>query len=434
MKILNLKSKIDNSNLNNNYFLNNIYNIKANDTVTPPSNKEWSNIVYSYNNKNNMHYNIYDNILLKIINGYFNMYNKTLNDKIRLRYINKRKRRILGNKVWIGKTEIKHTNDLVTINIFVYNRKVNFLIKKLNSITNNYYINKFYKIKQIIDNNTINNSTFRNIVTVYSSNINKLLSSFNLEKSKFNINNKYYNYLFVNMYSKYIKNIFKKELRVLQYKQYVKLYTLKYKNTYIIPLKKLINKIYKKRIIFNIVSLKNYFLDSNILTQIIGIKAKKRNNRILKVLKYALKKVRTPVFSKNLISREKNILNIKNNLLLKNNKELININDNIDLSIKNTFTEYKKENLDQEIIKSTKNKLVTGIRLESSGRLTRRFTAQRSVSKLRYKGTIKNIDSAYKGLSSKLLRNSTGSNLQYTKLRSKNRIGAFGIKGWTSSI
>ena len=43
-----------------------------------------------------------------------------------------------------------------------------------------------------------------------------------------------------------------------------------------------------------------------------------------------------------------------------------------------------------------------------------------------------NIDSSYKGLSSVLLRNKLSSNLQYTKLNSKTRIGSFGLKGWVS--
>lgn len=82
---------------------------------------------------------------------------------------------------------------------------------------------------------------------------------------------------------------------------------------------------------------------------------------------------------------------------------------------------------------SIKNKSITGIRIEAAGRLTRRNTAERSIFKLRYKGNLKNMDSSYKGFSSVLLRGHAKSNVQYTKLKSKRRIGSFGLKGWVSS-
>jgi hypothetical protein len=75
---------------------------------------------------------------------------------------------------------------------------------------------------------------------------------------------------------------------------------------------------------------------------------------------------------------------------------------------------------------------LAGFRLEANGRLNRRYTASRSINKVKYKGSLLNIDSSYKGLSSVLLRNNLSSNLQYTKLNSKTRIGSFGLKGWVS--
>jgi hypothetical protein len=74
-----------------------------------------------------------------------------------------------------------------------------------------------------------------------------------------------------------------------------------------------------------------------------------------------------------------------------------------------------------------------GVRLEAKGRLSKRFTASRSVFKLNWKGGLKNVDSSFKGLSTVMLRGNSKSNIEYTMLRSKYRIGAFGIKGWVSS-
>ena len=87
----------------------------------------------------------------------------------------------------------------------------------------------------------------------------------------------------------------------------------------------------------------------------------------------------------------------------------------------------------KNILDSIKHKSVTGIRIEAAGRLTRRNTAAKSVFKLKYKGNLKNADSSYKGLSTILLRGHAKSNVQYTKLKSKLRIGSFGLKGWVSS-
>jgi hypothetical protein len=80
-----------------------------------------------------------------------------------------------------------------------------------------------------------------------------------------------------------------------------------------------------------------------------------------------------------------------------------------------------------------KYKSIAGARLEAKGRLTRRFTASRSVLKIKWKGSLKNIDSSYKGLSSIMLRGHVKSNIQYSLINSKTRNGAFGLKGWLSS-
>jgi hypothetical protein len=75
---------------------------------------------------------------------------------------------------------------------------------------------------------------------------------------------------------------------------------------------------------------------------------------------------------------------------------------------------------------------MAGVRLEAKGRLTRRFTASRSIFKIKWKGSLKNIDSSYKGLSSVILKGHVKSNVQYSLVKSKTRNGAFGLKGWIS--
>ena len=75
---------------------------------------------------------------------------------------------------------------------------------------------------------------------------------------------------------------------------------------------------------------------------------------------------------------------------------------------------------------------LTGFILEVKARLSKRYTASRSVHKMKYKGNLINLDSSYRDLSSVILKGNLKSNIQYTKLKSKTRIGSFGIKGWIS--
>jgi len=146
---------------------------------------------------------------------------------------------------------------------------------------------------------------------------------------------------------------------------------------------------------------------------------------------------KNPKFSSNLvffcfkftviICFNKDILNkllldvFSNSSFVKENQSVVSKNSNKDITL-----------LDF-ILNSIKHKNMAGVRLEAKGRLTRRFTASRSVFKIRWKGGLKNIDSSYRGLSSVILRGHLKSNVQYSALNSKTRNGAFGLKGWISS-
>lgn len=279
----------------------------------------------------------------------------------------------------------------------------------------------------------------------------------------------------------FISKYLEKGLLFLYYKQILFLNKSKFNYTYLLPLKNFMIKIYKKKIEFNLVTLKYLHLNSDIFTQILVLKLKNRKNRILGVLKTSLRAVNLPSVNKffvlNEVFNRKNKLkdlilkyllndplfikkesNDKLNNILKNSlpinfdtdfiKYLENIvlnkflpynlrmefkkflknpkfNANLPVLIKKEYDKYYR-NL---VLNSLKYKVVNGIRIEASGRLTRRITAARSIFKLRYKGNLKNTDSSYKGFSSVILRGHLKSNIQYTKLGSKTRIGSFGLKG-----
>jgi hypothetical protein len=108
------------------------------------------------------------------------------------------------------------------------------------------------------------------------------------------------------------------------------------------------------------------------------------------------------------------------------------------LKSKESYEEHNKTKINinarliNYILSSLKYKNIGGVRLEAKGRLTRRFTASRSVFKIKWKGSLKNVDSSYRGLSSNILRGYVKSNIQYSIINSKTRNGAFGLKGWIS--
>ncbi len=257
-----------------------------------------------------------------------------------------------------------------------------------------------------------------------------------------------------NIYNKFVSKILleKEIIAIAYYKLLLNLNKSKFEDKFLLNLKFLISRIYNKEVEFNIVNLKAICLNSDIFTQAISLKLKNRNNRLLKVLRYFLYMIKLPKVN---VIRERfnsnnpeklwiNIVkNLKVNYIFYNNKDILNqllfgifknsnffkgieqYKDNISISSTTSLSNY--------VLNSLKYKHIGGVRLETKGRLTRRFTASRSVFKIKWKGSLKNIDSSYKGLSSVILRGYLKSNVQYSIINSKTRNGAFGIKGWISS-
>jgi hypothetical protein len=75
---------------------------------------------------------------------------------------------------------------------------------------------------------------------------------------------------------------------------------------------------------------------------------------------------------------------------------------------------------------------MAGAKLIVKGRLTKRYRADRAVYKLKWKGGLKNIDSAFKGLSGVVFRGYLDSNVEKSIQTSKRRIGSFAVRGWFS--
>jgi len=107
-----------------------------------------------------------------------------------------------------------------------------------------------------------------------------------------------------------------KEILKKEYKRYIlllKINKIKFNDTFISKLIYLVNKIYKKKVEFNIVNLKKMHLNSDIYTQAVSLKLRNKDNKLYRILKASLRKVKVPTISK--ISEKQNKPN-KNEFLV----------------------------------------------------------------------------------------------------------------------
>jgi hypothetical protein len=455
----------------------------------PPANQEWFNSIYSYNNAYSKNITVSDKTLSKIIKSYFNLYfsKQLLYSKRMLT----RFRRLAINRVFISKAELKHTSSKVIITIYVYNEERRALLNRLRRIeailfpSFNLVSQKIHKDKILSLYEKLNlirkvkeNFLFKNwleecrkyiieeidfkkkdLVNVNKSRLinNKILEISTLEENlksllliRATCENDYvslgkYETIYTRLFS---KTLLEKEINIITYfKLLLALNKSKYEDKFLLGLKPLIKKIYNKEVEFNIVNLKSIYLNSDIFTQLLSLKLKNRNNRLLIVLKHFLHMVKLPKINilrerfinmnikdlwvnkvKNLSTKSYN-LNIKRDNL---NQLLTSLFSDCNFSDKLKREELIKQNLINFVLNTLKYKNLSGVRLEAKGRLTRRFTASRSVFKIKWKGSLKNIDSSYRGLPSVILRGHVKPNIQNSIINSKTRNGAFGIKGWIS--
>jgi hypothetical protein len=181
---------------------------------------------------------------------------------------------------------------------------------------------------------------------------------------------------------------------------------LKFDSIFMSKLIDLIKQIYNKNVELNIVNLKKMHLNSDIYTQAVSLKLRNRDNKLYRVLKASLRKIKLPVIRKidekqkkpnrdeffinrirnNTIStmfalnskKNKNIKDRLQNLLLK----FYPLADNLKINLINRSSNINRPvSLENYVLRSLKHVNLRGIRVEAKGRLTRRFTASRSVLK-----------------------------------------------------
>lgn len=379
-----------------------------------PAVRDWKNSIYVYNKNTISLIPVASRLVMKLIKGYFNSYNLNIESKLRSSRLRRRNRKLSTNKIFLSEGEFKHTNDKVNITLYVYNKqKLNYLSKLRKRYTRLFNKVRFIKKLQLIRTQGMNiisqqqnkSKTLTNVLPQYNSKV-------------FKIQNIYY--------KTFIKKSIKRLKYYMYYKQLLYINKAKFENSYIQGLIDLIKKIYKKNIEFNIINLKYLYFNSDIYTQPMVLKLRKKRE-LLWYLRELVKKAK--IKKVNLNGRSKYYFNLEN---------LFNIN-NIDTTnnLLNKLMQYNKKNSDnlkKLILDDIKYKRVSGVRLEAAGRLTKRYTASRSQYKFKYKGNLANTYTTIQGYPSSLIRGNEKPNLQYTKLNSKSRIGSFGVKGWVSGV
>ena|SRR5271154_7686 len=361
----------------------------------PPSIREWNNSIYVFN-KNALDFIPQTTLLTnKLIKSYFNLYNYKIERKLRKSRLVHRLRRLSSNKIYLNNGEFKHTNNKVIVTLYVYNKQVDNYIKKMR----NKYINLF-RLNITSFNKLFNLIKLKGIQSLEkATNIKYLFANdLNIKSNLLNMNVLYY--YTTNFYKILMKRSLAKVKLYLYYKQLLYVNESKFNFVYLQHLKKYLEKVYNKNIEFNFINLRHFYLNSDILIDAISLKIRKDRRKLLKNLRIVKKKVN--IYRRISIFRKFNIIK--------------------DRYISKIF-------INKFIFNNISHKYITGFRLRISGRLTKRYTASRSISRLSHKGNLLNIDSSYKGLSSVILKGNIKSNLQYTKLNSKTRVGSFGVKG-----
>lgn len=324
-----------------------------------------------------------------------------------------------------------------------------------------YFYNKYVQVINLTNNKNNNVSNkYNNSEKLYLPNRGKSSSYLNISKNNlrdmYNIN--------------FIKEMLDKEFLYLYYIKILSLNNILFKNWFLMNLKNILASIYNKKIVFNLINLKYMHLNSDIFSQAIMIRLRNyRKNKLTKVLNKALNLVvlsRLNERSYNMQSPIYKFIDNHFNRFKYLNRELFNDNSNQLIDSKNNIknTVYTKGNLavwrekentylnslnylkpgyvpskirhlnsvQATTINFIKYKSVFGVKLETSGRLSKRSTASRAIFKFRYKGTLKNNADINRTDSSVIINNKI-TNLQFTKISSKTRNGSFGLKGWINN-
>lgn len=377
-----------------------------------PAVRDWKNSIYVYNKNSLSLIPVAGRLVMKLVKSYLLLYNLDIESELRKDKLRPRDRKLSLNKIFVSDGEFKHTNDNVNITLYVYNRqKLNYLLK-----LKNIYISLFKKVSfvrklQLIRKKGLN-------ILNQQQEISKLLTNL-LPGYSSELNSAHYYTIFID------KAVTRLEF-YLYYRQLLYINKAKFENSYLQGLKNLIIKIYKKNVEFNIINLKYFYFNSDILTQPLELKLKKKR-LLTRYLNDLVKKAKIKNIKLNVIPRY--FFELDRSFRINNSDTTNNLLNKLMQQNKTSSLYLKKV-----VLNDIKYKRVAGIRIGASGRLTKRFTASRSNSRFKYCGNLENNYSSIKAYPSSVIRGNYKPNLQYTNINSKTRIGSFGVKGWVSGV
>ena len=382
-------------------------NVEKNRILYPYFTKEWASSIYSYNKSYIKPLVSLDFILNKLIKSYINM----SKDNVKILFKRRRdnKIRYSANRTYSSTAELNHTNKIIFITLYLYNkkklsferslRKLMALIRFKKRIINRktiFRLNHKNRLFHSLKNNFFisrrwNMLTFKNVTNV----VTHLFTYIR--------NNSFTSYNIPSHNIRLLKKSSKLQETLLENTESIDFELSKFNTTNLesddLGVDSLTEKLYGKEVQMNVTDLKKIDSNSDIFSSAVALKLRDRKNKAVRILRKAiLQMVKIPDLH-----------------------TLITFDDNIKAINKNN------------IINTIKQQIVSGVRFEAAGRLTRRLTAMRAVFKYRYAGSLKNIRSSFNGKSSTMLRGHVKSTLQYTLINSKTRNGTFGLKGWVSS-
>ena len=189
-----------------------------------------------------------------------------------------------------------------------------------------------------------------------------------------------------------------------------------------------------KDVIIRVIKLKYLHLNSSILVEYLANKITNKKN-ILRQYRNILERIELPLYLKHSYSSHNmGLVSQKDGKNRWLNELSINNISNITINRLKELGERKKTKkfIINKILSLIKYKGLIGVRFEIAGRLTRRNVASMSVFKVGQRGTLKNIDSSYKGIPVVNLRGNRRPNIDYSSFNSKTTIGTFNVKGWGS--
>lgn len=212
--------------------------------------RNWKNNIYVYNKNTLSLIPEASRLTIKLIKGYFNLYNSKLEKRIRKIKINLKKRRLSINKIFISQGQFKHTNDLINITIYFYNRQLKdykrIIWKRCIKLFKKFPLNK----KLLI----FKNATLRLIK--YRIKQKKILIDLFKEINQ----KKIIQTLQKKSHKIHIRKFLRKAFIYLYLKQIIFINKSKFNSYYLQNLINLVKKIYKKNIQFNFINVKYFFL------------------------------------------------------------------------------------------------------------------------------------------------------------------------------